>query len=78
MTRSTVKLTDGAACFMLISCVAYCAAMKMEVIYPSETSVDFHQTNRRYITEDWTVQENKVSGSESATILNWGEGASLS
>jgi hypothetical protein len=33
-----------AACFMLVSCLAYSSTLKMEVICSSETLVDFQQT----------------------------------
>jgi hypothetical protein len=41
---------------MLVSCLAYSLALKMEVICYSEPSVDFHQTTRRYIPEDRALQ----------------------
>jgi hypothetical protein len=41
-----------AACFMMVSCLAYSWTLKMEGICPSETSVDFHRTRWRHIPED--------------------------
>jgi hypothetical protein len=38
--------------FMLVSCVAYSSALKMEATCSSETSVNFHRTARSYIPED--------------------------
>jgi hypothetical protein len=42
---------------MLVSCLAYFLNLKMEVIYPSETSVDFHWATRHYIPEERTHQD---------------------
>jgi hypothetical protein len=55
---------------MLVSCTAYSSALKMETTYPSETSVDFCWTKRRYVAKDRTprplwfivVTSNFVSG----------------
>jgi hypothetical protein len=41
---------------MLISCSTYIWTLKMEAIYSSETSVGFHQTTRRYVPEDRSLQ----------------------
>jgi hypothetical protein len=41
-----------AACFMMVSCLAYSLVLKMEAIYPSETSDDFQRTTWRYIPDD--------------------------
>jgi hypothetical protein len=41
---------------MLVSCLAYSSALKMEAIRSSETSADFHRTIRRDIPEDRTLQ----------------------
>jgi hypothetical protein len=35
-----------------VFCLAYSSILKMEAICSSETSVDFQQTTRRYISED--------------------------
>jgi hypothetical protein len=43
---------EKAVHFMLVSCFAYYATLKMTATYCSETSVDFQQTMWRYITED--------------------------
>jgi hypothetical protein len=43
-------------CFMLVSCVAYSSALKMEAKWSSETLVDFQQTTLRYIPEDRTYK----------------------
>jgi hypothetical protein len=50
--ESGSKIAVLAACFMLVSCSTYSSTLKMEEIYWSETSVDFHQTTRRYIPEN--------------------------
>jgi hypothetical protein len=41
---------------MLLSCLAFYSTLKMEVACPSETSVDFQSTTRRYIVDDVTLQ----------------------
>jgi hypothetical protein len=38
----------SSACFMLVSCLAYFLTLKMEVIYSSETSIDFHWTTQLF------------------------------
>jgi hypothetical protein len=52
-------------CFMLVSCLAYSLALKMEAICSSETSVNFQRTARCYIPEDRTLNnlrfENLIS-----------------
>jgi hypothetical protein len=47
---------NQAACFMLVSCLAYSSILKMEAIRSSETSIDFHRTTRHYIREDRTLK----------------------
>jgi hypothetical protein len=39
-------------CFLLVSCTVYFSTLKMEVVFSSETSLDFHHTTLRYIPED--------------------------
>jgi hypothetical protein len=41
-----------ATCFMIDSCLAYSAILKIVATYSSETSVDFKRTIRRYILKD--------------------------
>jgi hypothetical protein len=41
-----------AACFMLLSCLAYFSTLKLEEIRSSETSVGFNPTTPRYIAKD--------------------------
>jgi hypothetical protein len=48
-----------AACFALVSCLAYSSTLKMEAICSSETSVGFHGTTRRYIPEDGTAHSDR-------------------
>jgi hypothetical protein len=43
---------------MLVSCLAYSAALKLEAIYSSETSVDFQQTTQHCILEHRTLHKN--------------------
>jgi hypothetical protein len=48
----SLLLDDGRrACFMLVYCLTYSSALKMEATRSSETSVDFPRTTRRYIAE---------------------------
>jgi hypothetical protein len=44
-----------AACFMLVSFLAYSSTLKLEGPCSSEASVDFHWTIRPYIPEDRTL-----------------------
>jgi hypothetical protein len=46
--------TELATCFMLVSCLAYSLALKMEVTCSSETLADFQLTTQHYIPEDGT------------------------
>jgi uncharacterized membrane protein len=39
-----------AACFAMVSYLAYTSAQKVETICSFETSVDFHRTTRRYFS----------------------------
>jgi hypothetical protein len=41
-----------AACFMLVSCLAYASTQKMEAVYHSEMSADIQQPSQLYIPED--------------------------
>jgi hypothetical protein len=42
--KSTFLLALLADCFMLISCLGYASALKIEAVCFSETSVYFHRT----------------------------------
>jgi hypothetical protein len=44
---------------MLMSCLAYSLALKMEATCPSETSIDFQRATRRYIPEDRTLHNHR-------------------
>lgn len=44
-------MTLLAACLMLVPCLAFSSALKMEVIYSSEILVDFHRFTQSYISE---------------------------
>jgi hypothetical protein len=44
--------------FRLHSCLVYSSTIKMEASCSSETSVDFQQTTRRYISEDRTLHNH--------------------
>jgi hypothetical protein len=44
-----------AACFMLISCLAYSSALKLEATGSSKILVGFQWTTQRYMPEDRTV-----------------------
>jgi hypothetical protein len=45
--------------FMLVSCLAYSSALKMEEICSSEMSVDFQWTTRCYIPKDNTLHNHR-------------------
>jgi hypothetical protein len=61
-----------AACFMIVSCLAYSSILKMEAICSSETLVDFHPTTRRYIPEDITLfLATAVRTSNSTVHIPW-------
>jgi hypothetical protein len=45
----TAESRQGQSIFMSVSCLACLFTLKMEAIYFSETSVDFHRTIGRYI-----------------------------
>jgi hypothetical protein len=47
-----------AACFLLITCLAYSLALKMEAVHPFRMLVNFHQTTLRHIPEDRTLVSN--------------------
>jgi hypothetical protein len=49
-----------AACFMVVSYLAYSSCLKMEAIFFSETPVDFRQTTPRSIPEDTNRTLHKV------------------
>jgi hypothetical protein len=42
-----------ATCFVLMSCLACSSTLKMEVTRSSKLLVDFQQTTRHYILEQW-------------------------
>jgi hypothetical protein len=48
-------LVGFAACFMLVSCLAYSMTLKMEATCSSETLVDFQMTMWHCISEDRTL-----------------------
>jgi hypothetical protein len=48
-----------AACFLLVSRVAYSSTQKMEEIFSCETSGDFHRATRRYIPEDRALHNHR-------------------
>jgi hypothetical protein len=49
-----------AACFMIVSCVAYSSTVKTEAICSFETSVHFHRSVRSYIADDTTLHDTEV------------------
>jgi hypothetical protein len=49
-----------AACFTLVSCLAYTSTLKMEETCSSETSVDFQQTTLSNIPEDRTPLAEEI------------------
>jgi hypothetical protein len=44
------------ACLVLVSCMAYCSALKMGAACSPETLAGFQQTTWHYIPEDSTLQ----------------------
>jgi hypothetical protein len=59
-------------CFMLVSCLAYSSALKMEATCSSETSVDFHRNTRRYISEDITIHNHRCENLKSHYVSSVG------
>jgi hypothetical protein len=41
---------------LLVTCLIYSFSLKMEALYSSETSVDFHQTSWCHVPKDNTIQ----------------------
>jgi hypothetical protein len=54
-----------ACSFKMISRLAYSSALKMEAIYPSEMSVDFHWTTWRCIPEERTLHDHRCENLKS-------------
>jgi hypothetical protein len=46
--------------FVLVSCLAYSSALKVEAIFSSERSFDFYRTTQCYIPEDRILHTNKL------------------
>jgi hypothetical protein len=55
--QAASRTTLLAACYMLVSCLAYSSALRMEATYSSGKYVDFHRTTRLYIREDRNLQQ---------------------
>jgi hypothetical protein len=53
---------------MLISCLPYSSALKMEAAYFSEMSVDFQRTTRRYTPEDKNFKNHRYEIQERLTV----------
>jgi hypothetical protein len=47
-----------AACFMLVSCLAYSSTPKMEAICSSQMSGGFQQTTQHHVSKDRTLHNN--------------------
>jgi hypothetical protein len=54
--------------FTLVSCSAYSSTLKMELIFSSETSVDFQRTTRHYIPENNTLYNHCCEHLKSYTV----------
>jgi uncharacterized membrane protein YciS (DUF1049 family) len=54
-----------AICFHAGFLLSLFFTLKMEAIFSSETSVDFHQTTRRYIPEDGTLHNHRCDNLKS-------------
>jgi hypothetical protein len=50
-----------AACFMLVSSLAYCSTLKTEEACCSESLVDFQRTTRRHIPRDGIFQSTGLN-----------------
>jgi hypothetical protein len=57
------------ASFILVSYLVYSSTLKMESACPSETSVEFQRTTRRYIPEDRTLHNHRCENHKSNTCL---------
>jgi hypothetical protein len=58
MSKNKICLQSA---FTLVSWSVYSLALKMEVTYPSGTSVDFQRSTWRYIPKNRTLKINAVS-----------------
>jgi hypothetical protein len=58
LNQSSELKSKLAACFILVSCLSCPASQKMDVIYSSETSVNFKRTTWLHIPED-EIPESK-------------------
>jgi hypothetical protein len=54
---------------MLVSCLVYSLALKIEAIYSCEMLADFQQTARLYILEDITLHNHNCENLRSLKIL---------
>jgi hypothetical protein len=52
---------------MLVSCLVYSSTLKMDATGSSETSIDFHRSIRRYITEDRILRNHRCENLISCT-----------
>jgi hypothetical protein len=59
-----------AACFMLLSCLAYSSTLKMKVTCSSEMSVDFQWTTQVCMSEDRTFQHAEISFSNVPSLIS--------
>jgi hypothetical protein len=59
-TKQMSSKAGSVCCFMPVSCSAYSPILKIEKIYSSEKSSDFHRTTRLYIPDDRTVRYRKT------------------
>jgi hypothetical protein len=58
-TSLSLQLALLAACFMLVSCLAYSSTLKTEAT--SEMSADYRRTKLRYISEDRPLEKGEIS-----------------
>jgi hypothetical protein len=49
-----------AACFLLVSCLAYSSALKIERVRPSETSVNYYWAAQLYMQEDNILHSHSI------------------
>jgi hypothetical protein len=55
-------------CLTLVSCFAYSSTLKMKAILPTETSIHFQPSTRRYIPEDRTLLNHRCEKLRAYTL----------
>lgn len=60
---------EHAACFTLVSCLAYSSTFKTEASFTSETSVVFRRATQRYISGDRTLHNDRCENLISTLMM---------